>query len=155
MKLKAGKYQQNWWSSSKTDQELKKKKTQITSTNKMSGNITTDPMDIKKIQGFPGLLVVKNSSANEGDVRDSGLILGWEDLLEEMATHSSILAWRIHGQRSLAGYNPWGHKQSDTTEWQTLFNVSWFSNSETALLHPCNGPYTVMTLKKIFFYPMF
>ena len=35
--------------------------------------------------------------------------LGWEDPLEkEMASHSSILAWRIHGQRSLAGYGPWG-----------------------------------------------
>ena len=32
--------------------------------------------------------------------------LGWEDPLEEgMATHSSVLAWEIHGQRSLAGYN--------------------------------------------------
>ena len=35
--------------------------------------------------------------------------LDWEDPLEEkMATHSSILAWVIHGQRSLAGYSPWG-----------------------------------------------
>ena len=35
--------------------------------------------------------------------------LGWEDLLEkEMATHSSILAWKTHGQRSLIGYSPWG-----------------------------------------------
>ena len=33
-----------------------------------------------------------------------------------MATHSSILAWRIHGQRSLAGYSPWGRKESDMTE---------------------------------------
>ena len=32
--------------------------------------------------------------------------LGWEDPLEEgMATHSSILAWRIRGQRSLEGYS--------------------------------------------------
>ena len=31
--------------------------------------------------------------------------LGWEDpLKEEIATHSSILAWEIHGQRSLTGY---------------------------------------------------
>jgi len=38
--------------------------------------------------------------------------LSWEDPLEnEMATHSSILAWRIHGQRSLEGYSPWGHKR--------------------------------------------
>ena len=35
--------------------------------------------------------------------------LGQEDPLEEeMATHSSVLAWEIHGQRSLAGYSPWG-----------------------------------------------
>ena len=34
-----------------------------------------------------------------------------------MATHSSIPAWRIpHGQRSLAGYSPWGSKKPDTTE---------------------------------------
>ena len=43
--------------------------------------------------------------------------LGWEDpLKEEMATHSSILPGEFHGQRSLAGYSPWGHKQSDMTE---------------------------------------
>ena len=33
-----------------------------------------------------------------------------------MATHSSILAGKFHGQRSLVGYNPWGFKESDTTE---------------------------------------
>ena len=39
---------------------------------------------------------------------------GWEDPLEEkMATHS-------HGQRSLAGYSPWGPKELDTTEGLTL-----------------------------------
>ena len=42
--------------------------------------------------------------------------LGWEDPLEkEMATHYSILAWEIHGQRRLAGYSPWGLKESDMT----------------------------------------
>ena len=37
--------------------------------------------------------------------------LGWEDPLEkEMATHSSgFLPGEFHGQKSLAGYNPWGH----------------------------------------------
>ena len=40
--------------------------------------------------------------------------LGWEDLLEkEVATHTSILAWKFHGQRSLASYSPWGHQGSD------------------------------------------
>jgi len=28
-----------------------------------------------------------------------------------MATHSSILAWRIQGQRSLAGYSPWDRRE--------------------------------------------
>ena len=38
--------------------------------------------------------------------------LGGEDPLEkEMVTHSSITAWEIHGQRSLVGYSPWGHKR--------------------------------------------
>ena len=40
--------------------------------------------------------MVKNLPANAGDIRDAGLIPGSEDPLEEgMATHSSILAWRI------------------------------------------------------------
>ena len=43
--------------------------------------------------------------------------LGREDPLEkEMSTHSSTLAWKFHGQRSLVGSSPWGHKESDTTE---------------------------------------
>ena len=33
-----------------------------------------------------------------------------------MATHSSMLAWRIPWQRSLAGYSPWGLRESDVTE---------------------------------------
>ena len=43
--------------------------------------------------------------------------LGWEDPLEkEMAAHSSILAWKIHGLWSLVGYCPRGCKESDMTE---------------------------------------
>ena len=40
------------------------------------------------------------------------LSLGQEDaLVKEMATYSSILAWEIPLQRSLAGYSPWGRKK--------------------------------------------
>ena len=48
--------------------------------------------------------MVKNPPAvQEAWVRS----LGWEDPLEEvMATHSSILAWRIP-MGGLAGYSPW------------------------------------------------
>ena len=50
------------------------------------------------------------SAYNMGD-------LGWEDPLEKgMATHSMFFSAECHGQRSLAGYSPWGHKELDTTE---------------------------------------
>ena len=50
------------------------------------------PMDV----GFPGGAVVKNPPASVGDTRDVGSIPGQEDPLEEeMATHFSILAWKI------------------------------------------------------------
>ena len=43
--------------------------------------------------GFPDSSVGKESTCNAGDL---GSILGWEDPLKwGMATHSSILAWRI------------------------------------------------------------
>ena len=43
--------------------------------------------------GSPGALVLKNLPANAGDIKRS---LGPQDPLEKgMATHSSILAWRI------------------------------------------------------------
>ena len=38
---------------------------------------------------------------------------------KEMATHSSILAWRIPWTESLAGYSPQGCKELDTTEQHT------------------------------------
>jgi len=43
--------------------------------------------------------------------------LGWEDPLEEeMATHSSVLAWRIPGKGSLVGCHLSGCTESDMTE---------------------------------------
>ena len=50
---------------------------------------------------------------NAGDL---GSIPGLGRFLEEgMATHSSIIAWRIPMNRG-AWQAPWGHKESDTTE---------------------------------------
>jgi len=37
-------------------------------------------------------------------------------LEKEMATHSSVLAWRIPGTGSLVGCRLWGRTESDTTE---------------------------------------
>ena len=46
--------------------------------------------------------------------------LGQEDPLEErMATHSSVLAWRVPWTQELAGYSPRGCKESVTTERHT------------------------------------
>ena len=42
--------------------------------------------------------------------------LGREDLEKEMATHSSILAWKIPWMEEPIGYSPWGRKELDTTE---------------------------------------
>ena len=42
--------------------------------------------------GFPSVTGIKNPDANAGDASDMGLIPGLE---QEMATHSSILAWKI------------------------------------------------------------
>ena len=64
------------------------------------------------------VLVVKNPSANVGDIRDVGSIPGWRrspgggcgDPLQYSCLENT------HGQRSLVGYSPWDHKESDTIE---------------------------------------
>ena len=62
--------------------------------------------------------MVKNLPANAGGIRDKGLILGlgrfswrrkWQPALV-------FLPGKFHGQWSLAGYSPWGHKELDTIE---------------------------------------
>ena len=58
--------------------------------------------------------MVKNLGAMQEILVQS---LGWEDPLEKcMATHSSILAWRMPWMRSVVVYSQWGHKESDMTE---------------------------------------
>ena len=65
-------------------------------------------------QGFPVAQTVESPSAMQETWVQS---LGQEDPLEKEMATSSFLAWRIfHGQRSLAGYSPWGRKESDVTE---------------------------------------
>ena len=49
---------------------------------------------------------------------------------KEMATHSSILAWKPYEQRSLVGYSLQGQKESDTTELahSSIFRTCLFVN---------------------------
>ena len=51
------------------------------------------------------------------EVRNTGSIPWSERSPEEgIGTHTSILAWRIPWTKEPGSYNPWGHKQPDTTE---------------------------------------
>ena len=57
---------------------------------------------------------VKNLPAMQETLVQS---LDWEDPLEkEMVIHSSILALEVPWAEGLAGYDPWGHKESDMAE---------------------------------------
>ena len=63
---------------------------------------------------FPASSVVKNLPANAGDA-DS--ILGSERFpwRKKWQPTPVFVPGKSHGQSSLAGYSPWGHKESDTT----------------------------------------
>ena len=60
----------------------------------------------------------KNPPANTGDARDPGSIPG--SGRSPGGGHGNPLQYSCpresHGQRSLAGYSPWNHKESDMTE---------------------------------------
>ena len=59
--------------------------------------------------GFPGVSVLKNPRAVQETQAQS---LGRENPLElGMATHSSILAWRILWTEEPGGYGPWGRRR--------------------------------------------
>ena len=63
-------------------------------------------------------LVVKNPPVNAGDARNAGLIPG--SGRSPGGGHDNpilvFLPGEFHGQRNLAGYSPWGCKESDTAE---------------------------------------
>ena len=66
--------------------------------------------------------MVENPSANGfstlQDTQETWVpSLSWKDpLKKEMATHSSILDWKIPWTEDLMDFSAWGHKESDTTE---------------------------------------
>ena len=63
-------------------------------------------------------LVAKNLPARAGDTRDTGMIprSGRSPGEGEWVPTPVFLHGESHGERSLAGYSPWSHKESDTTE---------------------------------------
>ena len=65
--------------------------------------------------GFPGGSVCKESACNVGDL---GSIAGSRRFPWRRTWQPTLLflPGESHGQRSLVGYSPWGHKESDMTE---------------------------------------
>ena len=57
--------------------------------------------------------MIKNPPANAGDIRDVGLI---PQSGRSPGSTPVFLPGESHGQRSLVGYRPWGHKELDMTE---------------------------------------
>ena len=70
-----------------------------------------------EVEGVKAVLVVRNSPANVGDKRDVGSVLvGKMPWRRQWQPTPVLLPGESHGQRSLAGSSPWGHKESDMTE---------------------------------------
>ena len=60
--------------------------------------------------------MVKNLPAQVGDVRDAGLIPGSEiPWRRAWQLNPVFFPEESHGQRSLAGYNPWGWEELNST----------------------------------------
>ena len=75
-------------------------------------------------------LEVKNLPANAGNIRDMGLTPWVRKIPWRRAQQPTPVFFpeESHGQRSLAGYSPWGRKETDMTEGLTHTNKSqsWF-----------------------------
>ena len=63
----------------------------------------------------------KEPACHAGDSGDMGSILGREDPWRRKWQPTPVfLPGKSHGQRSLEGYSPWGHKELDMTEHELL-----------------------------------
>ena len=80
-----------------------------------------DSLVAQKVKSLPAMRATRVQS------------LGWENPLEkEMATHSSILLGKSHGQRSLVGYSLWSLTESDMTEATYLRYMTYFTKHNTS-----------------------
>ena len=71
-----------------------------------------------KIGANPGGTAVKNLPANAEDTRDAGSVpgLGRFPWRRKWQPTPVFLPGQFHGQRNLAGYSPWDHKEVKMTE---------------------------------------
>ena len=74
------------------------------------------------------LVVMWLSACSAGD--PVGFLGGEDPLEKETAAHSSILAWKIPWMEEPGGlHNPWGPKESDTTE-RLHFHFKWLDSKQ-------------------------
>ena len=66
-----------------------------------------------------------------------------------MATHSSILAWKTPWTESLAGYNPWSHKELDKT--YQLNNNNKITLEEYSYVSNCKKKLRIFSMSHKFF----
>ena len=59
---------------------------------------------------------VRGVAGSRARLSDFTFTFHFHALEKEMATYSSVLAWRIPWMGSLVGCRLWGHTESDTTE---------------------------------------
>ena len=73
---------------------------------------------LRCVQGLQVVLVVKNLPANAGRCKRRGFNLWVRKIPWRRACQPTpaFFPGKSHGQRSLVGYSPQGHKESDTTE---------------------------------------
>ena len=80
--------------------------------------------------GFPSGLAVENPPVMQETQETWIQSPGWEDPLEEeMATHSSILAWKIPETGSLMGYGPWGARSQTRLKWPSNSSIQGNNNT--------------------------
>ena len=72
--------------------------------------------------GFPGGAMIENLPANAGDIREMQVRspVGKIPWRKEWPPTPVFLPGKFHGQKSLGGYSPWSHKESDMTGQLTL-----------------------------------
>ena len=69
-----------------------------------------------KMDGGAWWAAVHGVAKSQTQLSDFTFTFHFHALEKEMATHSSVLAWRIPGMGSLVGCRLWGRTESDTTE---------------------------------------
>ena len=87
------------------------------------------------VYGFPWWINSKESACNAGDAGYRTCLDSWVGKISWRRKWQStpvFLPGKSHGQRSLAGYSPWGRKESDTMERTWHACTLWFLTSQNS-----------------------